>query len=421
MSVNNESGTIRSDIHDILALELVGHSGESVSLKNIFTEISINESIFTPSCTGTIVILESDNLVEELPIIGEETLIIAYTGLHSDDIIERSFYVYALATEEDESGQGAAHTLKFCSHEVLANKSQRISRAFNKLAPSSIVSKILKTDIGSDKKIDIERASNTIEYIAPNISPFAVISQVATRSHSIRNGDGALYLFYEDADGYNFKSVESMFNAPSYNYTIGDQGLSDNMMGDDSIILAHSYENVVNTMNNISTGVFGNNYNIIDLDKKELVAAGFNYFDDKDFKSVPRVNGETGRRVSPNIDTSKGGITSTIVGTDINRDLSMGRRQNRIATITNGPKLNVEVPINIMLRAGSTIEIHKPTNDRDDTEIPGDDEIISGVYLVTSLKQVFYQHSGISVLSLSKDGVGVVDNSPSGKLKGFSL
>lgn len=408
-NLDTSSGVLRSDIHDISTLDLVNYKGTTISLLNIFTEISIHESIFMPVCSGYITILESDNLFEDLPVTGEETLNISYAGLHSD-IIDRTFYVYSIESIDDEYGSATAHTLKFCSHEVMRNKSQRISRAFTKLSPNDIVKKILKKDLNSNKDIYVEKASNTVNYIAPNITPFAVISQIATRSHSSTVGAGGLYLFYEDADGYNFRSIESLFDEAGFNYSITDQGLIDNILKDDSIVLAHSYDNLVNTVEGISSGTLGNNFDIIDLDSKKVVKAGFNYFDDSDFARVKRISGETDRHVSNKFNKSNLGITAVLVGTDNAKDLTIGQRQNRIATISNGPRLNVEVPINIAIRAGSIINMTMPSKLRDDKSIPSESEFVSGKYIATSVRQIFYQHSGVTVMALTKDGIGVNSN-----------
>lgn len=401
--------SVSSTVHKIITLELINYKGNAISLKELYVEVSIHEGIFTPFCSGYIQLLESFNLFEDLPITGEETLKISYTGLHSD-IIDREFAVYAIDTASSEVGSMAAHVLKFCSVEVIDNKRKRLSRAFTGLSPATVVTNIIRTDLNSKKDIEVEESPTTVNYISPYVTPFAVCATMASRSYSPLAGPGSLYVFYEDADGYKFKSVELLYTGEHFNYIISEQGLSDNVFNDDSIVIKHSFEAPVNTMANMQSGVLGNNIQMLDLDSKKLVSVGYDYYDDEQYKTVKKMDaGDPESRFVTSDSKLKTNecANSVRISNDVGRDVARGRRQNRIATLTSGPKVHIEVPINCALRAGSMIRLEMPSKNITDEKIKKNDEFVTGIYLASNIRQVFTQESGYSMLELVKDGYNI--------------
>ena len=406
--------SMRSDVHEIISLDLINFNGQSISLKDLFSEISLQESIFLPFCSGYITVLESHNVFEDLPITGEETLKISYKGLHSD-IIDREFYVYSLSTAASEIGAMAAHKLMFCSYETMINKSKRVSRAFTNMTPSNVIKAIVRTELDSKKDVHVEDSTNTVNYISPNVTPFAIAASMAPRAHNAAIPSGGLYLFYESADGFNFRSIESLLDGDTFNYKISEQGLGDNVFNDDSIVLKHSFVSPINTVNNITSGVMGNNIQMLDLDNRTMSSAGFDYFDDAQYKSVKKIErgDPESRFVSSNfkLKTTQG-INAVMVGTDVTRDATIGRRQNRLATLKSGPRVHIEVPINFAMRAGSLIKLHMPTRLVIDNKLKTDDVFLTGVYLVTACRHIFSQHSGTTAIELVKDSYAVKRDDP---------
>ena len=104
------------------------------------------------------------------------------------------------------------YKLNFCSIELLNNRSTTLSESFFKSSPDSIVKKCLSRI--SNKNITIEESANTIDYIAPSISPFEVINYMTSRTISKKYPNTGTYVFYEDMKEFNFKTIDSLIVAP---------------------------------------------------------------------------------------------------------------------------------------------------------------------------------------------------------------
>ena len=68
--------------------ELISSTGVSADISAIVAEINIFESIFKTALTGSVVITDTNNLVDNMPIIGQEflSLKISTPGLANKDL-----------------------------------------------------------------------------------------------------------------------------------------------------------------------------------------------------------------------------------------------------------------------------------------------------------------------------------------------
>ena len=74
-------------------IDLVGKYS-TVSLIALFNQVEIYEDLFSPFITGTITISESFDLINNLPLIGEEFLILDITTPGFEKRIKGRFYVF---------------------------------------------------------------------------------------------------------------------------------------------------------------------------------------------------------------------------------------------------------------------------------------------------------------------------------------
>ena len=72
-------------------IELVTSTGRSVDLSSLFRDISLFEDMFSTSMSGYVLIEDALNLIEELPIVGEEYLNISLRTPTLKREIKKSF------------------------------------------------------------------------------------------------------------------------------------------------------------------------------------------------------------------------------------------------------------------------------------------------------------------------------------------
>ena len=197
-----------------------GNLGEGgVNIQSLVQELNIYEGINQAAVYGTLVVVDSINLIGNLPIQGTERLFFKLSTpgtSKAEHIIDASeetgfpFYVYKVSNKTQPSQGTLVYTIHFASREFMRNIRTKVSQAYEgKL--SDIVSQIVgdKQGLDSRKTLYYEETKNQDKIVIPNLSPFKAISLVAKRSLP-KYGEGAGYYFYETTKGLYFQSWENM-------------------------------------------------------------------------------------------------------------------------------------------------------------------------------------------------------------------
>jgi hypothetical protein len=130
------------------------------------------------------------------------------------------------------------------------------------------------TDILVDKlkvkkeKIRIEKTNGINDFIVPRFKPFEAISWLSTYARPKGGGEiGADMLFFETKDGFNFRSLQSMFKDNIYTtYKYQQQGIEDKTQSfqEKTIsVLDYEFVKVYDMMNDVNSGTFANRLNLL--------------------------------------------------------------------------------------------------------------------------------------------------------------
>ena len=190
-----------------------------VNIQSLVQELNIYEGINQAAIYGTLVIVDSVNLIANLPIQGTERLFFKLSTpgtTYTENIIDASeetghpFYVYKVSNRQQPSQGNQVYTIHFASREFMRNIRTKVSKAYDGKM-SSIVQQIIseKNGLDSRKKLYYEETKNSDKIVMPNISPFKAISMVAKKAMpNYSNGVG--YYFYETTKGFYFRSWDNM-------------------------------------------------------------------------------------------------------------------------------------------------------------------------------------------------------------------
>lgn len=213
-------------------IELVQITTAQKFYQNITSQvigIQIFEDIFSPFITGTLEIRDSLDLMNVFPFNGEEFLELKLTtpSLEKGNIDGR-FYIYKMANRTMVGNRSTIYTLHFISTEAIVDINKKISKSFSGKC-SEIVKKLLQdVDVGLQvtKEIFVEDTSNSTKYISNFWSPIKNINNVSETSVN-QHGSGS-YLFFENRYGFNFVSLESLYNAKIFQQFLYDNYVRDN-------------------------------------------------------------------------------------------------------------------------------------------------------------------------------------------------
>lgn len=216
-----ESNTLRyAGDYYIEEIKLATMNGNFIDLSAIVTSIDIYEDIFASAITGSITFTDTNNLLSNGPIIGQEVLSLKiYTPQKSPtdrtviDFTKNYLYVYKVFNTTQINDGTIAVTLSFTTYDLYTNYRKKVSKAFKGEPAEDIVKKIIRdsTLLDSKKTLFYEETANDYKFVIPNLRPFDAISMISKKCVSKTYTFSSNYLFYETCFGYHFRTLENLF------------------------------------------------------------------------------------------------------------------------------------------------------------------------------------------------------------------
>ncbi len=394
--------------------ELLLHtsSGSVLPMTKAVQSIDIFEDMFSTSLSGTVTILDVDNMAENGPIIGQEylTLRLATPSLDEHEI-DIMFSVYKVGVREAVSQDTQLLSLSLVSPELLKNKQVRVSKSYTDTI-HNIIDNVLrdKRYINTDKNIFLEQTSGIRKVVSPNLHPFDFIKNLVNEAQTEKD-KSPYFFFFENLKGIQVKSLGAILAEE----IIGDFNVGDitSSQKDKAVTIDHdkdfarALEFQINSNNdmllNTMSGLLGSTIIEYNIYSKSFTKNSYSYFDD--FERFPRIDenpvfsnieGEFGNsKLFLHPVSTNGTFDSSHVGTayqyqykEIGAD-GIPFRRAKIMELNNGVNITMKVNGNTTLAAGQTMNLTVPVSGR--IHEKDNDEYYSGRYLITQLRHSFYQ------------------------------
>jgi hypothetical protein len=388
------------------------------------------EDILSPCVTAIAQLINSSSLFNILPIRGGEKVTISVDTAFGEFVLD-DLYVYKVSNL-DAQHSNEMFTLNLVSREGLTNETSRCQTIYRGNLQTT-VTKILKDDLKTKKykSENIEGTSNDYSFIGNNRKPFHVLTWLGPKAvpangqNSGTSGEEARgtagFLFYENKDGFNFRSIDSLVsstkiqtnsadkeNIPYYLFT---QVIEENQTKTNFNILNYNYEKNIDLMKSLRVGMYVNKtyfydlysntldlytYKVKDQVKSKLGGAESIAVSDEFGDSISRIMVRTSDRGALKTD---GSVSDKLrSGADMAMSYS---RYNLLFT----QALNMVVPCNVNLKVGGIIHAEFPRIDRS-TNMTSDEEQ-SGYYLIKELRHHFEGGQMVTSLRLVRDSYGL--------------
>jgi len=351
----------------------------------VFQELNIYEDLFSNVLRGTFRFIDNQGIVETIPIIGDETLILSFTtsltglgtkvelgdniesGSRSEEALMQRFKIYDC--KETTTGEKTkTYELFFVSEEYIHSTKMKISKGYSGTfygAPmgskgGSIVEDAIKKiykNVSSSyhKKVFIEKTGTPQNVIIPNWTPFQTINFCASRSlayneaesaqenpekSQMPNAPGSLFVFYEKlGTGFFYESIESMIikqrsqgGIPLYQYTpkLGE-GMSNKIGLDFFGVEQFEIKSSFKTLENLGYGMYGSKLIAYDPIRMKYDEVKYDYYEKEDNPTKETKDEQTDATIietdpSQAKDDSQR-VFADFIATDIS---SADRRQNKM-------------------------------------------------------------------------------------------
>lgn len=201
------------------------------------------ERIDLPTVSGEIMLRDNaENMISTLPIQGNEEIVIKLTAAVDNTQRTYKFRVFKIFSRYS-TDRFQTYKLGLVSEEALRNEATKVGLVL-KGTPSEIVSKMISEYIGSDKPLNADDSINKIKIQPGKKTPFAIIESMRmksvaqkSRTSNTKGSFGSLsldqtsnsdiastkdhekqihgstgFFFYENREGYNFRSMNELMN-----------------------------------------------------------------------------------------------------------------------------------------------------------------------------------------------------------------
>ena len=438
--------------YDLKNIFLHNHFGEVIDIKNLVQELNIYESIYKNALTGSVVIIDAQNLIAKLEIQGTER--ISFTLKSPGAIDDRSiinasestghpFHVYKITDRKQVAPGTLLYTLHFGSREFMRNLRTKVSQAYDGRLDRAVHQIMFDENyLDSRKEMTYEPCGNSDKVVIPNLRPFDAINMIAEKSLPEKS-NGVGYYFYETTKGFHFRSWDNMISVngrhrrdtkQQFYYmplNITDPDIEDK--------INHEYKSVesyrfINNFHDVAAntvgGTYGHrviSYNLFDKsfeqddyhyhndfvfskhsehagrgdNEKYAIAESFVDEDDKSVSDYPesRVSLQSTTRFLHNED--KGAV----YGLDVLQDgKQTGKRIAQQAQVIQGTALKLVVKGQSYLEAGDLIEFKLRSVDEKNTDGVEDPQY-AGKYVITKIRHQINAEKYIMVLECAKDSV----------------
>jgi hypothetical protein len=403
-------------------INLITQNGQAILLNPIMTELNIFVDLFSPVMTGNMLLMDARGFLEFWDVSGYNFIQISFSNTGTaEDNVTKTFRIYKTSKRVMINSSTQSYSLEFCSEEMVLSEQNRIAKSFKNTTISDIVRQILDTNlqISSSRMGTIEDTQGQYTFVIPNLKVFESINWLSTFALPISSsGNSADMIFYEDFNGFNFRSLQTMFKQTPYGngqFTYQYSPQNTETFADPNrynfnkrSIMNYHFISTFDTLKATNYGIFANKLITLDPLLRQANVVQFNYDDYYDSskslgknKITANYTNRLGQKVSDTSDavlkmtvSNKNDTTFPFITSDSSRLASVNPNYNfetivpyRTAQIalTDYIKIEITIPGDSSLRVGTVITLDIPTLNPDNkTKVI--DKYYSGNYLITAIR-----------------------------------
>jgi hypothetical protein len=435
---------------------LVCSSGVTFDLVGTIISFEIFENLFSTALSGSFIFVDTDNIVTNGPIIGQEYLYLKVGTPSLDgydiDFTNVPFATYKINVREDANKNTQLLQVSFTSPEIIRNNRVRVSKSYTETI-DQIVTNVLRDEryINTAKPLNIEPTAGIRKVVSPNLHPYNFITNLATESISTKDGN-PFFLFYESTKGINFRSMESLFAEDTMgDYAMGDFGNNEGKKPDIKKEFGRilQFEIAANSdmLSKVTSGMLGSSIIEYNIYNKTFNKSTYNYIND--FNQFNRVHYENRTKDNPiysegfidekektvgdftdarihlhsvssggSFDTQHTDTTSSYKYEPNKIKDSLLHRQAKFNEFTDGITIKMVINGSTNISVGQTINVTIPV-----TGVAHDkkfDKYYTGKYLITKLRHGFDMPTKKHEITLSASKDSFLEYVPDGDNIPFS-
>ena len=435
METTPEHGMTRASEYELDTLTIVASTGTAIDIKQIMVELNLYEDLFANVTTGDLLIADTQNLCNTLPLVGHEYLMMSFkkAGQGKAQSYTKTFRIYRMADRRRTGLNTDAYILHFCSEELILNDVIRISKSYHGKTIESIIKDIAINYL----KIDTQKFSETsttfgaYDFVIPSWKPFQTINWLANRALGPLY-KSATFLFYETRQGFRFtdletlvqrRPVESFIFAPKAVNLGNDEHAKTDLELAVAGVESYTIRDTFNTLQLLQTGGLAGSLLTVDPLRQRITMSTYTLpgqWDKTKHLNAKALSSTAPTRLGSGLTDHPQTFRRLFLTTAGHDTMTYGRgRQvrrpndveqwmiprNMYLSLLQQAKIEVLLPGHPTVQVGDVVSFDLPAAAMKDHATADSDQVFSGRYLVTACRHKIDRDKHACVLELVKDSI----------------
>lgn len=381
---------------------------QTINLIPLLESIQINESLMSPSFGCIIYIIDAQDIINSLPIVGEETInCTIHSPVYDDKLKDTRKYKFMVTAVDNVVSTSRSTTSRYAitciPPEDVENSVISVDQYLNDMVSISAFNVYQNTlEQVDNTKFNYHPAGNRADYLANGLLPYETMKHLSIKAFS-EDSPSSYFAFYRNIDGFNFHDMERLIanqrDTPiaTYHYedivrTSGVEGIN-KWIKDFYNIKNYVIDKRSNLGDRLYNGGLSSSVEEVDVISKKITY--HNYIAHAFFNNLKNYATDK-TSVNPNTDeflekyAYKINNQSTYI-TDVTRSDVYAKtiipRRLAYGLLTQNLKIKVQVPGNVNLSVGKVVSLDLPVV-HGFTVPKNKDTLLSGNWLITDLDHI---------------------------------
>lgn len=377
--------------------KLIHKEGE-IKLLPLTTQLDIYETIKRPCIRALVNLSDTNGILSKIQLSGS-IVELEFYSIDEEQETKFKFIVDKVSNVQNES-RVTTYTLEMITPEYYTAISTQVTANFTEMEPEKMIAVILKEYMKvNDKKFSFEDTGSLDTVPITNMNALRAIDKIRRRSVSLTNKSSS-FLFYENKNGFNFYTIEELYNIGKGDDKIGDRKFTTKPFQLDSRevswrnILGYEQVRVQNLAETISLGGIKNIIWTFNLETGAYTRSVFEKTEDTSTRNESSISTNISAKYSPSDDTEQAKNVFVVIRNE--NDLQRGEKQSKLAGFL--PKIlsniiNIHVHGDNLLTAGEVCQM-TITAVNEFTTLD-EDKMLTGKYIISSVRHIITNNNGV--------------------------
>jgi len=441
MTQSQTTETYRPNVIKLESCVLLNHKGKELDIRDVVLEVSIYHDIYNKGIRCELFVIDSNGLIELVPIIGNETFYISFTTPTEKRTLKYIFQIYSITDRKKFEQRAEGYVIHGASHEIINNERKVIDKSYANLPISTVIKRIYNNFLKpNDSEAIIEKREreliisdtlNSTSVIFNGKKPYDAIDYLCTEAISKNElSKSSNFVFFQRENGWYFQTFDSLLTAKAVDdfYFHEASAEQENTVTGEKI---HDYQkinnldfvNQFNTLKNINAGLYSNKIKSIDPILKKFTTDNFLY--SRDFSKMSHIEQDKKSFDSSYLIADDSFLIKD-AGTPAEYYIlsNIGENYNQLSYLRNAVEtdsqiknprllhkkmkydlasriklnnivLNVAVPGNVNLEIGQIVNIHILQSTQNEDFLKKENLLYGNRFLITTIRHTYQKEDNV--------------------------